>query len=133
MYERLDILYANQLDYWTPDNPDARYPALYPGSTGGNVAGISTGSKNFYPQTKYLLNLAYCRLKNVTIGYALPSKLINKYKLQKFRVYVSGQNLAEISDVGAPIDPEITDAALNYTGRTWPFMRAYSFGVQVTF
>lgn len=133
MYQSLDILYANQLDYWTPDNPNARYPKLYPNNQSGTVAGISAGGNNFYPQTKYLLNLAYCRLKNVTLGYTLPRQLYTKYSIQKLRVYVSGQNLATISNVGAPVDPEITDGENGFTGRTWPFMRSYSVGVQLVF
>jgi TonB-linked SusC/RagA family outer membrane protein len=134
MYERLDILYANQLDYWTPDNPNARYPALFPGNTGG-IAGLSAGSNNFFPQTRYLMNLAYCRLKNVSIGYTMPAGLLAKYKVQKVRFYVSGQNLAEISNVGAPIDPEMTDnaQAAAYAGRVYPFNRQYSFGIQITY
>ncbi|OQP39926.1 hypothetical protein A4H97_17050 [Niastella yeongjuensis] len=134
MYQGLDILYANQLDYWTPDNPNARYPALFPGN-GGSLAGLSSGTNNFIPQTKYLMNLAYCRLKNVSIGYTMPTSLLTKYKVQKVRFYVSGQNLAEISNVGAPLDPEITDASLTsgYTGRVYPFNRQYSFGIQITY
>jgi len=99
------------------------------------VAGISAGSNNFYPQTAYLLNLAYCRLKNVTVGYSISNRLLTRYSIQKLRVYFSGQNLATISNVGAPIDPELTDpaSAAAYTGRNWPFNRTYSFGVQLNF
>jgi TonB-linked SusC/RagA family outer membrane protein len=135
MYQSLDILYEHQLDYWTPENTDAKYPALFPGNAGGTVGGLSSGSNNFYPQTAYVLNLAYCRLKNVTAGYTLPANLLRRYNIQKLRVYFSGQNLAEISDVGAPVDPELTDASATsgYFGRNWPFLRAYSFGMQLSF
>ncbi|OQP60476.1 hypothetical protein A3860_33360 [Niastella vici] len=133
MYQSLDILYANQLDYWTPDNPNAKYPTPYPNNQTGTIGGLLNGSNNFYPQSKYLLNLAYCRLKNVSIGYTLPADLLSKYKVQKLRFYISGQNLAEISNVGAPIDPEITDGGLNFTGRTYPFSRQFSFGLQITY
>jgi TonB-linked SusC/RagA family outer membrane protein len=134
MYQSLDILYANQMDYWTPDNTDARYPVPSPNNGGTPIAGLSSGSNNFVPQTKYLMNLAYCRLKNVSIGYSMPNNLLSRYKVQKIRFYVSGQNLAEISNVGAPLDPEITDAGLNgFTGRTFPFNRQYSFGIQITY
>jgi TonB-linked SusC/RagA family outer membrane protein len=134
MYQSLDILYANQLDYWTPDRQNARYPALFANNQSGAIAGLQAGGNNFYPQTKYLLNLAYCRLKNVSIGYTMPGNLTGKYKIQKVRVYVSGQNLAEISNVGAPIDPEMTEASLNsFTGRVYPFNRQYSFGIQITY
>lgn len=135
LYQSLDIVYANQLDYWTPENPNARYPKPYANNNAVQVAGLNTGSNNFVPQTKYLLNLAYCRLKNVTVGYALPDALLKRYAIQKVRVYFSGQNLAEISHVGAPIDPEITDASTTgaFTGRNWPFSRSYSFGLQLSF
>jgi TonB-linked SusC/RagA family outer membrane protein len=135
LYQSLDIVYANQLDYWTPENQDAKYPRPYANNNAVQVVGLNTGSNNFVPQTKYLLNLAYCRLKNVTVGYSLPRDFLNKYGVQKFRVYFSGQNLAEISNVGAPIDPEITDGSLTggFIGRNWPFSRSYSFGVQLSF
>jgi TonB-linked SusC/RagA family outer membrane protein len=133
MWQSLDILYKNQLDYWTPDNPDAKYPSPYPNNSGGNIAGLKSGTNNFYPTDKYLLNLAYCRLKNITIGYTLSGRLLRKYSVQKFRVFLTGENLAEISNVGAPLDPEITDGYNSYIGRTWPFMRSYAFGVQLSF
>lgn len=132
MYQGLDILYENQLDYWMPDNIDAKYPRPNPNNNGLPIAGLNRGSNNFVPQTKYLLNLAYTRLKNVTIGYTIPENLLNKYNVQKFRIYVSGQNLAEISNVGAPLDPEITEGESGFTGRTFPFLRSYAFGVQLT-
>jgi TonB-linked SusC/RagA family outer membrane protein len=137
LWQSIDILYANQLDYWTPDHTNAKYPRLYPGNSGGVIAGLSPGGNNFYPQTKYLLNLAYCRLKNVTVGYAFSNQLLTKAKIQKLRIYFSGENLATISHVGAPIDPEITDGyttgGISFTGRTWPFNKTFSAGAQITF
>ena len=135
MYQGLDILYANQLDYWTPENTDAKYPRPNPNNNAVQIAGLNTGSNNFLPQDKYLLHLAYFRLKNVTVGYSLPANILSRYNIQKVRVYFSGQNLAEISNVGAPIDPEITDpsATGGFIGRNWPFTRSYSFGLQLSF
>lgn len=134
MYQSLDVLYANQLDFWTPDHQNARYPNPYPNNQGaGTIAGLSAGKNNFYPQSRYLLNLAYCRLKNLTVGYTLPNPVLGKLGIETFRVYLTGENLAEISNVGAPIDPEITDGESSSTGRTFPFMRSYAFGMQLTF
>lgn len=134
MYQGADILYANQLDYWTPTNPNAYYPRPYIGNNATKLGGLPTSGNNFYPQTKYIQNLAYCRLKNVTVGYTLPAPLLQKYKIAKVRIYLSGQNLAEISNVGLPLDPEITDGGdFNFLGRTFPFQRSYSFGLQLTF
>ena len=97
------------------------------------------------PQTGYMLNGAYLRLKNVTIGYTLPSSLTNKIKINTIRVFVSGENLTEWSEVAKYFDPEqITASRVKINpgisaGRTvgsgyaYPFTRQYSFGINVTF
>lgn len=94
----------------------------------------ANSGNNFYPQTKYLLNLSYLRMKNLTVGYSLPDNLIRKVHLTKARVYFSGENLFEFSKKKIPIDPEITagSATSNFYGRTAPFERIFSFGVQLT-
>lgn len=137
LWQSIDILYANQLDFWTPDHTNAKYPRPFPGNGSGTVAGLYRGGNNFYPQTKYLLNLAYLRLKNLTLGYAVTNKVLTRAGITKLRFYFSGQNLATISHVGAPIDPEITDgfvsSGVTFTGRTYPIDKSYSLGMQLTF
>ncbi|MGN7819259.1 SusC/RagA family TonB-linked outer membrane protein [Chitinophaga sp. 22536] len=135
LYRAGDILYDHQLDFWTESNPNAKYPNPYPNNANGKVQGLTAaaGGNNFYPQSKYLLNLAYLRLKNITLGYTLPDALIKRAHLQKVRVYASAQNIATISNVGVPIDPEITTGEGNIYGRTWPFQKTWSFGLQVNF
>jgi TonB-linked SusC/RagA family outer membrane protein len=137
LWQSIDILYANQLDFWTPTNTNAKYPRPFPGNGSGTVAGLYPGGNNFYPQSKYLLNLAYCRLKNVTLGYAVTNKVLTRAGITKLRFYFSGQNLATISHVGAPIDPEITDGyvtgGVTFTGRTYPIDKSYSVGMQLSF
>lgn len=132
LYRGSDIMYDHQLDYWTESNLNARYPRPYSANSSGKISGLQPGGNNFYPQTKYLLNLAYLRLKNVTLGYSFSPELLKRIRLQKLRVYVSGQNIADIiSHVGIPLDPEITTGESDYIGRTFPFQRSYSFGLQV--
>jgi len=131
-YQGSDIFYENQLDYWTPENQNAFYPNPYIGHNATKISNFPASGNNFYPQTKYLLNLSYLRLKNVTFGYSLSSQFTKKIGVQKLRFYVSGQNLATISNINAPIDPEVTDGESNFTGRTYPFTKMYSFGVNLT-
>ena len=126
-----DILYAHQLDYWTPDNTDARYPNPYAGNASGKIPGLASGGNNFYPQSKYLLNTAYLRLKNVSIGYTLPRQWLSRYSIKSVRLYVSGENLFTFSDLGVPLDPEALDGYSASTGRTFPIQRMYSFGAQI--
>ncbi len=126
--------YSHQLDYWTPENTDAFYPR--PASYGA-VA----DKWDFVPQTRYLLNMAYLRMKNVTLGYSFPAPLVNKVNMQKVRIYLSGENLFEFDKLGKkmPLDPEVdfTQAQLNRDragfGRVYPYRRSFSFGLQATF
>ena len=136
-------IFSNQLDYWTENNQNAKFPRPYIGHTGSTVNGlVNYGNNNYYPQTKYLANLAYLRLKNLTIGYTLPGKLTSKAGIQKVRVYVSGYNLLTWDHIDGVMDPELTGGwssstsngiDMNYAGRAIPFNRQWSFGVQVTF
>lgn len=131
-YRPGEAWYQHQLDYWTPENPNAFYPRPTDQSQSNNT-------RNFLPQTKYLLNMAYTRLKNLTLGYSLPDKLISRINLKNVRIYISGENLWEITHLnGVPVDPETdyTTPGLNDPntfGRIYPYSRNYSFGLQATF
>ncbi|HYH16483.1 MAG TPA: TonB-dependent receptor [Flavisolibacter sp.] len=132
-YRAGEAWYAHQLDYWTPQNQDAFYPRPT-NAAGGADANFS---KNFLPQTKYLLNMAYTRLKNVNIGYTIPASISKRAKLQTVRVYLSGENLLTIDRLDVPIDPEVnytTDGLgdPNTFGRVYPYRKTFAFGLQVT-
>lgn len=123
--------YSHHTDYWTPENPDAFYPRL-------SDAGEQVNPTNFQPQTRYLLDMSYLRMKNITVGYSLPKSLIEKLDLSNFRIYLSGENLFEFDHLDVPIDPEVdyTSAGLNDTnsfGRVYPYSRTVSFGIDVSF
>ena len=150
MTRGVDAIYASQMDYITNDEvaagtirQDADYPRLYGGGAGqGNASSsIMDGGKfNFYPQDKYLVNMAYLRLKNLTVGYTLPQHLTRKATIEKVRIYASFNNLADLINHTAKFgfDPETstgrgTGSYGNGTyGRTEPLYRSYSFGLQVT-
>lgn len=122
--------FAHQLDYWTPENPGGFYPRPTDQSQSNN-------SRNFLPQTRYLLDMSYLRMKNLTFGYTLPGSIMEEFGINKFRVYFSGENLFEFDNLDIPLDPEVdyTTAGLNDPntfGRVYPFRRSLSFGVQVS-
>lgn len=129
-YRYNEAWYAHQTDYWTPDNPGAFYPRPTPQLQSNNA-------KNFLPQTKYLMDMSYLRMKNITLGYTLPTDLSEKLDLDRFRIYLSGENLFEFDNLHVPVDPEI-----NYTpagmssgitfGRVYPIQRSLSMGIQVS-
>ncbi|WP_312696385.1 SusC/RagA family TonB-linked outer membrane protein [Sphingobacterium mizutaii] len=123
-------------DYWTPDNTGAFYPAAF------NNAG-SNDANNMQVQSKYLLDLSYTRIKNITFGYVLPKSFIAPAKLSNVRVYVALENFFTWDKLnGLPIDPEVVSGfsmfnESNYnTGRTGvgtPTFKSASFGVQLNF
>lgn len=113
-------------------NLDARYPVFQSWladknlGTGINAMGLAI------PQTSYLLNGAYLRIKNITVGYTLPEKLTQKAHLSRVRLYVSGDNIFEWSALKKYFDPEAVTDNDSY-GYVYPFNRQYSFGINVTF
>lgn len=118
-------------------NQGNRYPRLFPGNDGGGtVSGINNGSNNYYPQSRYLTDMSYLRLKNITLGYTLPTTLTQKVYIQRARIYFSGNNLFLLhKGHDLPVDPEVnTGDGEKYGGwgRTAPITRTFSFGVQVT-
>ena len=107
-------------------NPNSAYPILQ-----SWLADANEGKGLDIPQTKYLLNGAYLRIKNVSIGYTVPAKFTNKLKISRLRVFVTGENLYEFSSIKKYIDPE----AVNQGSSAWayPFQRKYAVGLNLDF
>ena len=116
-------------------NYDAFYPR--PASCGRSLI------FNMVPSDRYMLNMAYLRIKNITLGYTLPKSLTQKVSISKARVYVSLENFFTFDHLrGLPVDPEEIAGyssfnASNYNsgfaGVGTPGYKSASFGVQVTF
>ena len=123
-------------NYWRPDNTGAFYPAAY------NNGGSST-INNMQIQDRYLLNMAYLRLKNVTVGYTLPRSVVKKAWISSFRIYAGLENFITWDHLGdLPIDPEsingysmwnTSNYNLGRTGTGIPGFKSASFGIQLTF
>ena len=112
-------VYTNNLDHWTPENPDGYFPRLksYTAETDGDMS---------IPQTRYLQNAAYMRIKNITFGYSLPQNLTRKIKIDQIRFYFSGENVAEFTKLSKNVDPE-------GLGLVHPMQRVFSFGLNLNF
>jgi len=89
--------------------------------------------KNQKKQTRYLQNAAYCRLKNITLGYTLPKSLTEKFYVQNLRVFASAENLFTITGFSELADPELIDAGGWGFGKTYPLSKTLSLGLSVTF
>ncbi|WP_041738546.1 SusC/RagA family TonB-linked outer membrane protein [Echinicola vietnamensis] len=115
-------IYKHQLDYWTPENTDAFYPRNYPNG-GGNYGG------SLRTQTKYLYSGAYLRVQNITLGYSFNESLLDKLKINRLRVYMSGENLFNFDDLPDGLNADLTNVS---QGGNYPFIKKVSIGLNVT-
>lgn len=125
-------MYTHQLDYWTPVNPNARYPEL----TAPGSASYVNNWQN--PSTLLEFNGAYARLKNIALGYTLPSQIASKLGMQKLRAYINAQNLLTLTATKFT-DPETTefDSNMGVGGansvRNYPTPIYYGVGLDIEF
>ncbi len=122
--------FQQHLDYFRPadtksifgPNENSYYPR----------PNFSTGWKNFATQTHFLQNGAYMRVKNIQIGYTVPLALTQKARINKLRVYLSGENLLTFTKMSEIFDPEATGGDWG-NGKIYPLSKIYSFGMSLTF
>lgn len=113
-------IYEHQLDSWTPENRDAKYPLLL-------IEGVKGSNPNNIPSSYWVKSGAYMRLKNLSIGYTIPKRIIAPTKLQNVRLYLSGQNLFTLKGGYEGFDPE------GSVDTYYPVMRIYTFGLDIRF
>ena len=124
-------------DYWTEERTDAFYPRAW------NLGGSNTGF-SMQKQSRYLLDMSYLRIKNITLGYTFPENLLSKVYISKARLYMSLENFFTFDKLnGLPIDPEAisgysmfrsdSNYNLGRTGMGTPVFKTLSCGVQLTF
>ena len=116
---------------WLPDGsrPNAKTPIQ---ETIIASAGFSTsGVVNSY----YVENASYFRMRNLQIGYTLPSSLLNKVKISKARIYIQGANLFTITKYSG-LNPDIIstdDRASSVDIGAYPTVRTFLIGANITF
>jgi TonB-linked SusC/RagA family outer membrane protein len=103
-------------DCWTSANPNGTIPN-------------PRNSVNFYTSSRFVEDGAYLRLKNLQIGYTLPSKITDKAHIDRLRFYVSASNLLTITKYTG-YDPEI-GSGVDYGN--YPQARSVIFGVNCDF
>ncbi|CAH0132128.1 MULTISPECIES: TonB-dependent receptor [unclassified Pedobacter] len=125
---------------WTPQHTDAYFPR-----TMSRAASSNTNRTLGVAQTKYLQNVAYLRMKNLQVGYNLPSKWINKIGARSVKVFFSGENLFTYSPMykivkhtidvenAVPSDQDLNPNSTNGDGYNYPLMKSYSFGLNIGF
>ncbi len=119
-------------------NPNAFFPRL-------NGYAAQSGERQMSrPQTKYMMNVAYIRLKNVQVGYDLPKGWLSRVGARRAKVYVTGENLwtysplykivknVDVENISNGSDRILTGGG-NGDGLNYPMMRTFVTGISLTF
>jgi len=116
-------IYKYQLDTWTEDNPNAKFPLLLADPNGTNP--------NNMISSFWVKSGAYCRLKNLVIGYSIPKKWTYKAQISKIRVYASAQNILTFSqNFYEGFDPE---SSVGSGATMYPINKTFLLGLNVEF
>ncbi|MES2797851.1 MAG: TonB-dependent receptor [Bacteroidota bacterium] len=123
---------------WTPENTDAYFPRYV-----SRIASNANGTLSA-PQTKYLQNVRYMRLKNIQLGYNFPRKIASKIGASTGRVFISAENIWSLSplhkitkdfDVESAVasDQVFSPGGNSGDAYNYPIMKSVTLGLSVTF
>lgn len=107
---------AVHLDRWTPENTDASYPRL-----------TYQQSYNQRLSTYWLEDASYLRLKNIQFGYTLPESFTQRLRVDRFRAYVSAENVFTVTDYFEGYDPESPVSS----GSFYPMVKTFTVGLNI--
>ena len=115
--------YKSQLDYWTPENPNAANPKPIYGE-GNNSAHEHS--------TRYLYKGDYMRLRTLKLAYNIKSELLERTGLRGLQIYLLGDNIwTHNFDKNFKYDPDLQ--VNGYVTFQIPPMKTYSLGVNINF
>ena len=118
-------------------SPTALYNSWTPQRTNAKVA-IQEESGNFstngIPNSYYLEDASYFRMKSLSLGYALPYSLLSRFKIDKLRIYVQATNVFTITKYTG-LDPEIIgdDRGFGFDAGVYPTVKQYLVGLNLNF
>ena len=123
--DRIENISADLVNAWSPNN------------TGSNIPrNVSTDpNSNIRPSDYFLEDGSYLRLRNLQIGYTLPSDLVSKASLSRARIYVSAYNILTITNYSG-FDPGISNSGLFTRGVDrgfYPLTKSFVLGVNLGF
>lgn len=121
-YDPYSTIFNTQLDYWTPERTDTYFPRLYTQAAGNSAANRMT-------QTHFLQNGAYLTIRNISLSYTFPKQWLNPWGVQGLQVFFSGENLFTFDHLPKGLDPE---RSAEYRGFNYPYLRQFSFGINLT-
>ena len=107
---------------WTPENGSTTYSRLM----------NQTGT---YVSSYYVEDASFVRIKNISLGYNVPAKLLDKAKISTLKFTLSVDN-AFVFTKYTGMDPDVSSSNSLFSGfdrMSYPKARVYSFGINLTF
>ncbi|MNE08629.1 TonB dependent receptor [compost metagenome] len=90
---------ATVLNRWSPTNKNSTIPRPDLNTTEDNY--------NTKISSRFVEKGSYLRLKSLTLGYTIPKQVLEKWKINKLRFYVTGENLLTFTKYSG-LDPEVS-------------------------
>jgi TonB-linked SusC/RagA family outer membrane protein len=124
---------------WSAENPNSFLPR-YASRLSNNAAGILR-----QPQSRYVMDASYLRLKNLQLGYELPPRFASRVGAKATRLYVTGENLwtwsplykyadnIDVENATAPSDQFANPGGNSGDGYNYPMLKSFNIGAMVTF
>jgi TonB-linked SusC/RagA family outer membrane protein len=125
--------YRRDINPWTPTNTNTEFPRLgY--QFAPNDRGINENARG--DSDRWIEDGSFLRLRNLELGYSIPTKFLEKSKIGNARLYLSGQNLFTITKYTG-LDPDVVGADVNLQpgvdNGNYPSSRILSFGLSLGF
>ena len=142
--------FKDHLDHFSYTKPDGYLPRLTDATTGGGDTDwlVNTG----YNTTRYLMNAAYMRMKNLMVSYTFQKNVAKTLGLENLKVYFTCDNLFTIDNLPDAFDPETINQVNTWAGgsnetapglttplkqngnaKVYPMNRNFVFGIDLTF
>ncbi|MFC1224910.1 SusC/RagA family TonB-linked outer membrane protein [Pedobacter sp. BG31] len=117
---------------YTKDFFDHRWTGA--GTSNTYASANLAGGLNNAPNSFYVEKGDYIRLRNIQLGYSLPTAIVNKWKMQRLRLFLNAQNAVNIFGYKG-FSPEVGGTPTNagIDTNVYPLFATYNFGVNVTF
>jgi hypothetical protein len=129
---------ARLLDRWTPDNQDTNVPGFIEAKT-REEANLTSQIRISGDQriSRWVEDASYIRLKNITLGYNLPTSVLSRVKVTNVRIFVSATNFLTFTDYSG-YDPETSayngnDAQIGVDFSNYPQSKFINAGLNLTF
>ncbi|MGJ7033554.1 SusC/RagA family TonB-linked outer membrane protein [Niabella hirudinis] len=124
--EDASLIPVGDTRFWSPSNPDGTVPNPY------NYLYASRYNPFRFDQTLFMEDGSYFKINTATLSYMLPKSFTSRYRMTRFQVYATANNVYTFSNYSGP-DPELVTDLGKDRSDGYPNRRSYTLGVNIQF